>query len=137
MVACSMQAGLSFVGVNYSTTSRVSNNGAKYGRRSSTLNIGCRQRNGGMINSKELSPNSLVMVYDPYRSGRSLRWGPVSLSFYKCNQTLSPTWNLCGTQCWSCCFLYLVLASFSKMTWTCWQMYWIRSTNPVSLSTSA
>ena len=131
-----MQSELSSVGVNCSATFEVSNNGVKYGQGSSTLNTGCKPRNGGMLNSKALSPIALVMVYDPYQSGRSLWWGPVSLSFCKCNQTLSPTWNSCGTQCWSCHCLYLVL-DFSRMSWTYWWMWWICSTNLVALSTSA
>jgi len=40
----------------------VFSNGGKYGRRWSTLNIGCRPRNGGMLSSNELSPIALVMV---------------------------------------------------------------------------
>jgi hypothetical protein len=51
------------------------------------------------ISSKEFSPTALVRVYDPYRSGRSLRWGPARHSFCKCSHTLSPTWKLCGTRC--------------------------------------
>jgi len=43
------------------------------------------------LSSKEFSPTTLVMVYGPHRSGRSLRWGVVRRSFCKCSQTLSPT----------------------------------------------
>jgi hypothetical protein len=54
-----MQLGLIYVGVNCSATSEVSNNGGKYGRRRSTLNIGCKPRKGGMLSSKSLSPIDL------------------------------------------------------------------------------
>ena len=76
--------------------SNVSNNGGKYGQRQSTLNIGCRPRNSGMLSWKELSPTALVMLYGPYQGGKILQWGPARRSFYKCSQTLSPTWNLCS-----------------------------------------
>jgi hypothetical protein len=57
-----MQSGLSYVGVNCFAISEVSNNGGKYGRRRSTLNIGCRQRKGGVLSSKLLLPAALVIV---------------------------------------------------------------------------
>ncbi len=117
VVACSIRSELSFVGVSCSAMSDVSNNGGKYGRRRSTLNTGCKLRNGGMLSSKALSPTALVMVYDSYRSGRSLRQGPTRRSC-KCRQTLSPTWNLCGTRCWSWRCLYLAL-DLSNISWTC------------------
>lgn len=59
----------------------------------------------------------------------------MSLSFYKCNQTLSPTWYWCGTWCWSWHCLYLTLA-FSRMSWTCWWRCWTHSTNLVALLAS-
>ena len=62
MVSCFVQLGLSFVGVNFSDTFDVSNSGGKYGRRRSTLNTRCRPRKGGILNSKALSPTTLVMV---------------------------------------------------------------------------
>jgi hypothetical protein len=62
MVACSMHPGLSSVGVNCYAISDVSNNGGKYGRKRSTLNIGCKPKKGGIIISKSLSPTALVMV---------------------------------------------------------------------------
>ena len=65
----------------------------------------------------------------------NLRWGPTRRSFWKCSQTLSPTSNLCGTWCWSCCFLYLALA-LSNMSWTCERMCWMRSMKLLSLSAS-
>ena len=130
-----MQSGLIYVGVNCSATFEVSNSGVTYSRSSSTFNTGCKPRNGGMLNSKAFSLNSSVMVYNPYLSGKRLWWGPVSLSFYKWNQTFSPTRNLCGTRCWSCHCLYLVL-DFSRMSWTYWWMWWICSTNLAALSTS-
>jgi hypothetical protein len=62
VVACSMQSGFNSVGVSCSAMSDVSSNGGKYGRRRSTLNTGCRPRNGGMLSSNALSPTTLVMV---------------------------------------------------------------------------
>ena len=129
-----MQSWLRSVGVNCSVISEVSNNGGKYGRRRATLKTGCKPRKGGMLSTKALSPTTLVMVYGPYRSGRSFWWVPIRHSFYKYNQTLSPTWNLCGTQCWSWRCLYLAL-DFCKISWTCWWMCWIRSMNRVDLLT--
>jgi hypothetical protein len=57
-----MQEGLSFVGANYSATSEVSRRGGKYGWSNSTLNIGCKPKKGGILNSKSFSPTALVMV---------------------------------------------------------------------------
>jgi hypothetical protein len=57
-----MQLGLSYVGVSCSVISEVSNNGGKYGRRRSTLNIGCKPRKGGVLSSKNFLPTSLVIV---------------------------------------------------------------------------
>ena len=74
IVACSMHSGFKFVGVSCSAMSKVSSRGGKYGRRRSTLNIGRRPRNGGILSLKALFPTTLVMVYGSYRSGRSLRW---------------------------------------------------------------
>jgi len=135
VVACSIQSGFKSVGVSCSAMSDVSSNGGKYGRRQSTLNTGCRPRNGGMMSSNELSPIALVMVYEPYRSGLSFRQAPVRCSFCKCNQTLSPTWNLCGTRCWSCRYLYLAF-DFPRMSWTCWKICWMCSMKLVALSVS-
>jgi hypothetical protein len=53
---------LSFVGANCCAIFEVSNNGGKYGRRRSTLNIGCKPRKGGVLSSKALSPMALVIV---------------------------------------------------------------------------
>ena len=99
VVACSMQSGFNSVGVSCSSMPDVSSRGGKYGRRRSTLNTGCRPRNGGIMSLKALSLTSLVMVYGPYQSGWSLRWGLARRSFCKCSHTLSPTWKLCCTQC--------------------------------------
>jgi hypothetical protein len=60
-----MNSGLISIGVNFSSISKVSNNGGKYGRRRATLKTGCRPRKGGMLNSNEFSLMALVMVYDP------------------------------------------------------------------------
>jgi hypothetical protein len=60
-----MESGLISLGVSCSTISEVSNNGGKYDRMISTLNTGCKPRKGGMLSLKELSPTTLVMVYDP------------------------------------------------------------------------
>jgi hypothetical protein len=41
-----------FLWANYSIAFEVSRRGGKYGWRSSTLNIGCKQRKGGILDSK-------------------------------------------------------------------------------------
>ena len=66
MAACSMQLGLISIGVNYSATFDVSSSGGKYGQMRSTLNTRCRPMKGGILNSKALSPTTLVMVQGPY-----------------------------------------------------------------------
>jgi len=121
VVAYSMHFGFNSISVRCSAISIVSSNGGKYGWRCFTLNTRCRTRNGVNLSSKELSPTTLVMVYDPYQSGRSLRWGPTRHSLCKCSQTLSPTWNLCNTWYWSWHCLYLAL-DLSNISWTYWQM---------------
>jgi hypothetical protein len=50
------------MGVSCSAISEVSNNDGKYGLRGSTLNTGCRPRNGGLLSSKALLPTTLVIV---------------------------------------------------------------------------
>jgi hypothetical protein len=60
--ACSIQSGLSSVGVIFSMISKLSNNGGKYGQRMSTLNIGCIPRKGGVLSSKELLSIALVIM---------------------------------------------------------------------------
>jgi hypothetical protein len=57
-----VQSGLRSIGVNYYAISEVSNSGGNYGQRRSTLNIGCNPRKGGVLNSKELLPITLVIV---------------------------------------------------------------------------
>lgn len=69
VVACSMQSSFNSVSVSCSAMSDVSSNGGKYGQRQSTLNIGCKPRNSGILSLKALSPTTLVMMYDPYQSG--------------------------------------------------------------------
>jgi hypothetical protein len=64
-----MNSRLSSVGSKYSTISKVSNNGGKYGQRRDMLNSGCRPRKGGMLSEKEFSPIVLVMVYVAYHIG--------------------------------------------------------------------
>jgi hypothetical protein len=44
-------------GINCSVISDVSNNGGKYGQRS-TLNTGCEPRKGGVLSSKSLLPTT-------------------------------------------------------------------------------
>ena len=135
VVACSMQSGFNYVAVSCSAMSNVFSNGGKYGWRQSTLNTGCRPRKGGMLSSNTLSPTTLVMVYGPYQSGWSLWWGPAGRSFYKCSQTLSPTWNLCNTRCSSWRWLYLSLALYN-ISWSSWKMCWMHSMKLLALSTS-
>ena len=61
-VACSIESEFNSIGVTSSAMFDVSTNDGKYGQRWSTLNIGCRPRNGGMLSSNKLSPIALVMV---------------------------------------------------------------------------
>ena len=73
-----MQSGFNFVGVTCSAMSEVSSRGGKQGRRRSTLNTGCRPRNGGIMSLKALFPTALVMVYDPYQISKAcggVQWG--------------------------------------------------------------
>jgi hypothetical protein len=65
MIIGCMHSDLRSIGFICSSISEVSNNGGKYGRRISTLNIGCKPRKGGMLRSKTLSPTDLVLVYNP------------------------------------------------------------------------
>jgi hypothetical protein len=73
--ACSMQSGFNSVGVSCSTMSDVSSNGGKYGRRQSTLNTGCKPRNGGMLSSKDY-PYSLGDGVWPISKRANLAVGP-------------------------------------------------------------
>ena len=84
VVVCSMQFRLSSVGVSCSAILYVSNNGGKYGWRCSTLNTGCKPRNGKMLSSK--SPTTLVMVYGHIRVGEAcsgVQWGTPSTNVAK------------------------------------------------------
>jgi hypothetical protein len=61
-----MESILSYVGENFSTTSEVSMRGGKYVQSSSTLNTGCKTRKGGILNSKEFTATTLVIVEGLY-----------------------------------------------------------------------
>ena len=66
-----MQLGLSYIGVNCFGIFEVSNNGGKYGGRTSTLNTGCKPRKGGELRSKALLPTTLVIVKAHIEVGRA------------------------------------------------------------------
>lgn len=60
IVSCSLDLGLGYVGGNCLDPFEVSNRGGKYGQSNSTLNIGCKPRKGGIINSKSFSPTTFL-----------------------------------------------------------------------------
>jgi hypothetical protein len=56
------EVNIDFTRANFSATFEASNKGGKYGQINSTLNIGCKQRKGGIPNSKEFSHTTFVIV---------------------------------------------------------------------------
>ena len=88
MVFCSMQFGFSLVGVSFFSTSYVSNNGGKYGKRRSTLNIGCRPRKGRVLNSKIIVTHSLDDGVRSISKWTKLPIGPYEVLFLQLQANL-------------------------------------------------
>jgi len=81
-----MQFGFNSVGVGCSAISDVSSNGGKYGRRRSTLNTGCRPRNGECWAQKHYLPQPWWWCMSHIKAGESCggaQWGAPSSNVAK------------------------------------------------------